>query len=139
MNISISQFINWKSTSQLIHKGLLHYLDVCTMKMFKQRIDRFRNTALLFDHLQQRQNLLPVMNTSAYVFPLIIKRIKSIALKKVGKLEAQNLRNTNDQIKKIHLKMVWTGQNRISSHTLNFPNTGINNHLNTNDHSRPKL
>ena len=86
--------------------------------MPEQRVSRLRDAALLLDHLQQWQNLFPVMNTSAYVFSLIIKRIKTTALKyKVRSTQ----RDTNEQIQKLTCrfseqlaKISNPSQNRIS-------------------------
>lgn len=58
------------------------YLNVYTMEVFEERISRFRNTPLLFDSFQNRQNFLPVVDTSSNIFLLVIEGVKVNSLVK---------------------------------------------------------
>jgi len=63
------------------------------MEVFEERIRRFRNTPLLFDSFQHRQNFLPVVDTSSNVFLLVVEGVKANALGK--KREPKHVISTN--------------------------------------------
>lgn len=90
------------------------------------------------------KTFFPVVDTSAYVFSLIIKRIKTTALKyKVRSTQ----RHKNEQIKKLTCrcsdqlaKISNPRQNRISKVICSpFPNSRITKHFTTSTHFTPNF
>lgn len=72
------------------------YLNVYTMEVFEERISRLRNTPLLFDSFQHRQNFLPVVDTSSNIFLLVIEGVKVNSLVNKKGIDAYVIsRNSN--------------------------------------------
>lgn len=71
------------------------------MKVFEERISRLRNTPILFDSFQHRQNFLPVVDTSPNIFLLVIEGVKGNSL--VNKKEQMHMLFQQIQIKILFL------------------------------------
>lgn len=67
------------------------------MEVFEERISRFRNTPLLFDSFQQRQNFLPVVDTSSNIFLLVIEGVKVNSLEKIKGIDRYVISTNSSQ------------------------------------------
>lgn len=61
--------------------NIRQYLDVHTVEMLEESISRFRNTSVLFDSFQAKQNFLPVADASSHRF-FLVARVQANALLK---------------------------------------------------------